>query len=106
MDNRFNEYLFKVQRVQNGMFMFMYPGIGSVIPVVYRDWKPGLQTTVVPPNTAPLFTASPSIPPLIFKSQIRFLLVLHDSQYRRFRNTAGFSPVPRAAVLGGLTVPS
>ena len=37
MDNRFNEYLFKIQRVQNGMFMFMYPGIGSVIPVVYRD---------------------------------------------------------------------
>ena len=64
----------------------------------------GTLYTVVPPNTAPPFTASPSIPPLIFKSQIRFLLVLHDSQYRRFRNTAGFSPVPRTAVLGGLTV--
>ena len=30
--------------------------------------------------------------------------VIYDSQYRRFWNIAAFSPLPRSAVLGGLTV--
>ena len=54
-----------------------------------------------PPNTAAL----PIIPLPIFKSKIWVLYVIYDSQYRRFRNTAAFSPVPRSAVLRGLTVP-
>ena len=46
----------------------------------------------------------PPIPPLIFKSQIVFFLVIYDSFYLRFPNTAAFSSVPRSAVLGGTTV--
>ena len=34
-----------------------------------------ISTVVVPPNTATLFTASPSIPPLIYKSQYRGTVV-------------------------------
>ena len=30
-----------------------------------------------------------------------FLFVIYDPLYSRFHNTAAFSPVPRAAVLGG-----
>ena len=64
----------------------------------------------VPLNTVPLNTAPPNttalpIPPPIFKSQIWVYYVIYDSQYRCFRNTAAFSPVPRSAVLRGLTVP-
>ena len=44
-------------------------------------------------------TASPLIPPLIFKSQICFFLVLYDSLYRRFSNTAVFRGI------GGSTLP-
>ena len=55
-----------------------------------------------PPNSAPPLTASPPIPPLIFKSQICFFLVIYDSFYCRFPIPRFFSPVPRAAVLGGV----
>ena len=57
--------------------------------------------------------SSPSIPPSQYRRppntaahfQIWVLYVIYDSPYRRFRKTAAFSPVPRSAVLRGLTVP-
>ena len=87
----------------------------SVLPIRAKEQvlthtgeKPKLNsflTTFAPLNTAPPNTAALPIPPPIFKSQIWVLYVMYDSQYRHFWNTAAFSPVPRSAVLRGLTVP-
>ena len=42
----------------------------------------------------------PPISPPIFKSQIGFFLVIHESFHRRFQNTAAFSSFPRFGGIG------
>ena len=56
---------------------------------------------VVVPPIPPLRGQHPPILPIIFKSQICYFLVIYDSFYCRFQVPRFFSPVPRAAVLGG-----
>ena len=63
----------------------------------------GIGTIPATPNTAAQLNASPSIPPHIFKSQIRFLIKLNvtPNTVAVFSNPP-FLRVPKAAVLRGV----